>query len=144
MKEHVEAILAKCVNYALNILRNHGMNMNGLQQVFHAKIISRLTYASPAWCGMANQEEHRRIDAFLNRSKKFGYYPADGKNFQDLCDMADERLFTTIQKQPLHVLYKLLLEKKQSKYEMRKRKHDYTLPEKDDRNFINRIMYKDI
>ena len=72
------------MTYALNLLRNHGLNQDGLQRVFQAKVVSRITYASPSWCGMASNEEHRRIDAFLNKSKKFGYYPADSKNFQAL------------------------------------------------------------
>ena len=61
------------------------------------------------WLVMRNIEE---IDAFLNKSKKFGYYPADGKNFQALCDTADQRLFIKIQNNPQHVLYKLLPDKK--------------------------------
>ena len=102
MKSHVDAILAKCASriYALNLLRNHGLNQDGLQRVFQAKVVSRITYASSSWCGMASNEEHRRIDAFLNKSKKFGYYPADGKNFQTLCDTADQRLFIKNSKQP--------------------------------------------
>ena len=36
MKSHVDAILAKCASmiYALNLLRNHGLNQDGLQRVF--------------------------------------------------------------------------------------------------------------
>ena len=70
MKSHVDAILAKCASmiYALNLLRNHGLNQDGLQRVFQAKVVSRITYASSSWCGMASNKEHRRIDAFLNKS----------------------------------------------------------------------------
>ena len=146
MKDHVDAVLAKCSNmiYALNILKHHGMRQQGLEQVFHSKVISRITYASPAWYGMAGQEELNRINAFLRRSKRSGFYPEDGKTFQELCKISDERLFRRILSNTSHVLYKFLPEKKLTKYELRKRKHDFNLPIKDDRNFINRILLADI
>ena len=67
MKSHVDAILDMCASmiYALDLLRNHGLNRDSLQRVFQAKDVSRITYASSSWCGMASNEEHRRIDAFL-------------------------------------------------------------------------------
>ena len=40
------------------------------------------------------------------------------------------------------VLYKFLPPKQMFEYNLRKRPHNYTLPDKDDRNFINRIIYK--
>jgi len=37
--------------YALRVLRYHGLSDAGLQDVFRAVVISRLTYASRAWRG---------------------------------------------------------------------------------------------
>ena len=128
--------------YALNILRHHGMCTEKLQQVFYCKVVSKLTYASPAWSGMAGQEQKNRIDSLLRRSKKFGFYPEDGGMFDELCDRADKKLFKKIENNPDHVLYKFLPPKHISKYNLRKRPHNYILPDKDDRNFINRTIYK--
>ena len=55
MNKHVDLLIADCSNslYALNILRYHGMTVEGLREVFRAKILSRFTYAAPAWWGFA-------------------------------------------------------------------------------------------
>ena len=144
MKDHVDKLMAKSSNmiYAMNILRNHGMQGRELQQVYNSKILSRIMYAKPAWYGMASKEDIKRINAFLNRSKKFGLYPEDGKSFQELCDDADQKLFRKVQTNKQHVMHKFVPETKNSKYELRKRKHNFKLPDKDDRNFINRLLYE--
>ena len=146
MKIHVEDLISKCSNmmYPMNILRQHGMAQDGLQQVFNCKITSRLTYASPAWFGFPGQEEISRINAFLRRAARFGFYPVEGMTFQELCHTADDRLFKKITNNCNHVLYKVLPEKKQTHYELGKRVHDYKLPAKDDRSFIHRVLFKNI
>ena len=88
------------------------------------------------------KEERGRIDAFLRRSRKHGYYTENGITFDELCETADERLFKRMQTNSRHVLCKFLPDKQQHKYKLRKRAHEYKLPVKDDRNFINRILYK--
>ena len=67
---------------SLNILRAHGMQASGLQVVFKSKILSKLLYASPAWWGMTKQEDRQRINSFLARSRRLGFYPADGLSFE--------------------------------------------------------------
>ena len=75
MKDHVDKLMTKSSNmiYAMNILRNHGMQGTELQQVYNSKILSRIMYASPAWYGMASKEDIKRINAFLDRSKNSDY-----------------------------------------------------------------------
>ena len=64
MNEHVNFLLLDCSHmlYALNTLRAHGMNNEGLQDVLRAKIVSKLTYASPVWSGFASQLDINKID----------------------------------------------------------------------------------
>ena len=144
MKEHINAVLSSCTNmlYAMNILKMHGLPPSGLQQVFNAKVLSKLTYASPAWCGLMGRDDVGRIDSFLRRAKKFGYYSQDGKMFDELCLKADDELFKKVRTNTNHVLHRFLPEQKQVHYDLRKRKHSYVLPDRDDRNFINRILFK--
>jgi len=54
---------------------------------------------------------------------------------------ADEKLFTKIQNNSNHVLFKFSPEKKTITYNLRKRKHNYVLPDKDDRNYINSMLF---
>ena len=144
MKEHVNDVLADCTHmlYALNILRSHGLPMRELQLVFNAKILSKILYASPAWWGLMGREELLRIDSFLRRAKKLGYYHSNGKMFEELCLTADDKLFKKIQANNNHVLHQFLPEKTPVNYNLRKRKHDFVLPPKDDRNFFNRVLFK--
>ena len=60
------------------------------------KILSKLLYASPAWWGMTKQEDRQRINSFLARSRRLGFYPADGLSFEELCEIADKNLFDVV------------------------------------------------
>ena len=93
---------------------------------------------------MANQNDVNRIDSFLRRSRKFGFYADDGPMFSELCCSADRNLFNNIEKNTNHVLYKFLPPHKITGHNLRKRKHNYSLPQKDDRNFIQRMLYRDL
>ena len=109
---------------------------------FSNKILSKLLYASPAWWGMTKQEDRQRINSFLARSRRLGFYPADGLSFEELCEIADKNMFNVVINNCTHVLYKKLLVIKPRYYCLRVRNHEFSLPDKDDRNFINRILYK--
>ena len=105
--------------YAMKILRSHGMGDEGLHEVFRSKIISKITYAAPAWWGLASETVIGRINSFLRRSIKFGYNPGDGPMFDELCGVADDRLFSNIENNKFHVLYNCLPSKKETGYNMR-------------------------
>ena len=64
--------------------------------------------------------------------------------FEKLCGVADDRLFSKIENIKFHVLYNCLPSKKETGYNMHKRKHSFLLPSKDNRNFINRFLFKNI
>ena len=88
------------------------------------------------------REEVGRIDSFLRRAKKHGYYSPEGKMFDELCSIADDELFKKVQSNKNHVLFQFLPDKKLDHYNLRKRNHDFVLPDKDDRNFLNRVLFK--
>ena len=60
---------------------------------------------------------------------------------------ADERLFSKVRYCAYHVLEELLPPKPDSQYNLRKRRHNITHPEKKGhlaaKNFIIRLLYKD-
>jgi len=41
-----------------------------LQEIFRSIVVARLIYASSAWTGFVTETDRKRVDAFLNRSKK--------------------------------------------------------------------------
>ena len=72
--EHIRRIISDSAQslYALRVLRHHGMTEIGLHAVFRAVVVSRLTYASPAWSGFITATDRQRVDAFLSRSNRCG------------------------------------------------------------------------
>jgi len=144
MQQHVDGLIVEASNmlYAMNILRSHGMPQAQLYEVFRSKILSKFLYAAPSWWGFANQRDIDRINGFLKRSKRQKFYPDSDPLFEELCARADDNLFAEITRNNEHELHRFLPPKKIINYSLRDRKHPYTLPTKDDRNFFNRVLFK--
>ena len=89
------------------------------------------------------------INAFLRRGVKCGLCPPDMQTFEELCLIADDKLFKTVLYNNNHVLHKLLPPQCNAFncYNFRKQTHDRQLPDKHHRltncNFINRVLYID-
>jgi len=128
--------------FALRTLRHHGLSEKALHTTFSAKIWSKLTYASPAWCGFISTGASNQLQAFLRKASKFNYYPSSNPSFSELVVKADTELFHKVTSNPLHCLHPLLPPLKISNYDLRKRGHGFSLPLRDDRNFINRTLFR--
>ena len=79
--------------------------------------------------------------------KRFGYLPPNYDSFDQLCANADEKFFN-VRYNPNHVLHQLLPSVKCSGYNLRSRRHNYTLPNNNttliSNNFINRTLFADM
>ena len=152
MSEHVCEVIKSCAQtqYALRILRAHGLSDCGLHTVFRSVAVAKIMYTSSAWSGLVNKRDEQRIDAFLRRNKKCGFCQPDLPSFQELCDTADEQLFDKIQHNQHHLLHYLLPPPSAASqcYNLRRRPHTQQLPQHSghlmDSNFITRILYKNI
>ena len=91
--------------------------------------------------GFASVRDITRINCFLKKAKKMKFYPLDGLTIEELWRQSDDKLFKSITTNDKHVLYKFLPEVKNTGHNLRKRVHPYNLPDKDDRNFFNRLLY---
>ena len=85
-----------------------GLPIQQLHMVFVALILSRITYALPAWGGQLTRQLQERLDAFLKRARKFGFCD-ENYTTAELLDKADSRLFRLVQR-PEHCLHHLLPE----------------------------------
>ena len=108
--DHIRRVISDSAKtlYALRVLRRHGMTENSLHAVFRAVVISRLTYASPAWSGFTMATDRQRVDAFLRRSKRCRFCPPEVADYDQLLEEADDQLFKRILNNPHHTLYQLL------------------------------------
>jgi len=136
--------------YALRVLRTRGLDAAALQHVFRATVVARLTYAASAWRGLAKASDRQRINSVLDRARRHGYCPPDLPTFDELCDTADEELFSKTVKQSHHVLHTLLPPPSTASqnYNLRHRTHSLELPAHTthltDCAFITRMLYKDV
>jgi len=108
--QHVQRLLASSAqtHYAVQVLRCHGLNTAALQHVYRATVVARLTYAASTWHGFTKAAERQRIDKVMDRARRLGYYPPDAPTFGDLCDTADDELFSKAHLWSNHVLHALL------------------------------------
>jgi len=144
---HIDSVLKSCGQslFALRtIMRQHGLSEQCLQMVFSSTIISRLLYAAPSFWGFLSMHNRTRLEAFLHRSTKFGYYPLTGPDIATLEAFQEIKLFNSILDNPNHVLHHYLPPKKMGKYNLRHRSHDRVLPLKDDKNFLCRLLFMDM
>jgi Reverse transcriptase (RNA-dependent DNA polymerase) len=143
---HLDGILNSCSSslYALKTLRGRGMPREALHEVTRATTIAKLMYASPAWWGFLKLSERERIERFIRRIKRTDYLPGDAPTAECLANRADEALFKAIISNPQHILRGLCQEKPESHYNLRPRPHPFALPLKDSRNFLSRLIFKDI
>ena len=148
VSSHVDELLTKCSQslFALRTLRHHGLPQDAIQAVFQAVVVNKLTYATPAWYGFTNAADRGRLDSFLRRSAKLGYHDANSLSFDNMCETADERLFSRIVNNSLHPLHSLLPPQRDQHYELRERAHNFQLPPRSssltDSNFLTRMLFK--
>ena len=89
--DHICRVASKSVQtlYALRVLRHHGLSDVGLQDVFHADVVSR-TYASTAWSGCVAAADIQRVDAFLHHSKCYRFCPLNLPDFGEQLAECDD------------------------------------------------------
>ena len=84
----------------------------------------------------------------MDRARRLGYYSPDAPTFDDLCDNADDELFSKALLWSNHVLHALLppLSAASQRYNLRQRPHSLQLTEHttqlSDCNFLIRLLYK--
>ena len=123
-------------------MRQNGMPADALQLVFQTTVIPKLLYASSSWWGFTTAQVKDRIEALIRRATKFGYYSSGKPDALSIHTMADMRLLTAITTQPNHCLKPLMPPERVTNYNLRPRGHNFILPKKDNRNFVNRILYQ--
>jgi len=102
-------------------------------------------------CGLSmvwTAGDRDRLNAFLRRCVKLGYRDKSAPYIEDIFGDCDERLFSRINTNSLHILQQYLPERSSLSYSLRPRRHNKTLitktSELSDRDFIIRNIYKDL
>ena len=144
-ESHVNAVLCSCSQrfYLLKMLRDGGMSTRNLNVIYDALIVNRISYCLSAWGGFLNSEQIGRLNALLNRAKKYNLTD----NVFDLSGLllqADRRLFEKMQSE-WHCLHHRLPPVKTGCQALRERRHNFVLPfchfEMYKRSFLPRVLY---
>ena len=146
---HISNVIGVCSSnlFALYTLRSKGLANELLHTVFCATTLTKLLYASSFWWGFTTAQEQERLEAFLRRAKRGGFY-VQNKSFAELCASADNRLFTQICSNTTHVLASCLPPISSHPYNTRKNllSENFQIPTKwsalSDKNFINMIIIR--
>lgn len=143
---HVEEIVGACSGslHALRVLRGHGLPSEALHVVAEATTVSRLLYAAPSWWGLASAAERGRLQRVLDRATRQGYVHPEAPTIEQRVSVAEDRLLKSIMRNETHVLGRFFPPRAQHYHALRPRKHEYELPTKDNKNYINRVLYKNI
>ena len=142
------------IQYALRVLRDHGLPASSLEDVlpvfFRATIFVKIRYCAPVmWSGLCSASDRARLDAFLRRSKKYGYCADDvPTTVSDLFAATDQSLFKRVLKQRTsRAPAAAARQDYQYCYKLRPRKHDRQLIRKsahlNDSSFVVRMLYQD-
>jgi len=110
ISDHIDNVLVSCSKslHALRTLRVHSMPDPLIHLIFVSKVLSKLTYCSPAWRGFCTGADIVRLDAFIIRAKKFNFCSANIPTFVTIFDQADNNLFKSVTSDSYHVLHHLL------------------------------------
>ena len=146
MDTHISNICSKANSdlFALKTLRSHGLEPKALSQVCRATLISKLTYASPAWRGFCTASDISRLESVERKARRWGLYSDQSSSITDLLDQADKDLFNKTLTNSNHVMHSLLPPIRSTGHNLRQRGHIYTLPAKTNftsRNFLIRMLY---
>ena len=144
--QHTRAVVGStCQNlYALKILKAHGLPTASLYNVCQATLVSRMTYAAPAWYGFTKAADRTNLQAVLTKATRWGLNMKPAPQLDDLVKSADHKLFRNILSFTSHVLHSLLPPVKQTAHYLRRRTHSRILPVKTtstERNFFIRMLY---
>jgi len=110
--------------YAPCVLRCHGVRDQSLKDVFQAieGLLAKITYCLPAWSGLCTAADRIRLNSFLKRCVKLGYYRSnEPPSISSIADDAENSLFENVLRNPQHVLQPYLEERPQLRYNLRNR-----------------------
>ena len=134
--DHVRDVISKSAQtlYALRVL-----------VVFRSVIVGKLLglYASCAWSGFVSHTDRKRVDAFLQRSKRCGFCPPDLSRFDEILEDADSTVFHKVTADSRYGLHQLLppLSSASQNYSLCLPDHTGRLM---DCNFLIRSLFKDV
>ena len=83
---HINELIKSCAQalFALKTLHHHGLSEKSIQLTFTSKVLSKITYASPAWSGFISEGSRDQLEGILRKTCRFKYYSPSKPTFSQL------------------------------------------------------------
>jgi hypothetical protein len=130
MDQHITRLITTCNQrlYLLYNLKHYGLSNHKLAILYKALILSKLTYAIPAWRGFMRKSDEAAINKHISRAHRNGYLTENPLDFEEHCNKIDIKLFNKIKSDISHCLHHLLPPINSYKSRLRPRHHNFHIP----------------
>ena len=125
--------------YLLKILRQNGLNVNNLDCIFTAIVVSRITYAIESWGNFVSREQEEKINKMFRKAKRWGLC-TKLYTFQELKELRHDKFFKNICKNSSHCLYHLMPPLRDTLHSLRSRMHNHQLIRADKNLYQNSFI----
>ena len=113
-----------------------------LFQVTRATTINRILYSGPAWWRLTSAQDRERIERFCRKLERAGCVAEVSVDTDALMEGANRSLLIAVVRNAEHVLpphFPPIISRRSN---LRPRTHNFRLPDKDDSNFITRVLHR--
>jgi len=120
-----------------------------MKDVFQATVLAKITYSLPAWFGFCIAANRNRLDSFVRRCIKQGFWSSSNTpSISAIAEDVEDTLFNKITRCDYHILQSYLSDRPEVHYNLRERHHNKVLIPKtadlNDRDFLVRNVYRGI
>src|SRR6218665_3517089 len=113
-----------------------------LFQVTRATTINRILYSGPAWWGLTSAQDRERIERFCRKLERAGCVAEGSVDIDALMEGANRSLLIAVVRNAEHVLRPHFPPVIFRRSNLRPRTHNFRIPNKDDSNFIPRVLHR--
>ena len=127
--KHIAIVLSLCSQrfYLLKLLKNQGMSLSCLSNVFASIVVGKLTYCMSVWGGFLKESHVNQINSVFRKGKRYGYTETM-YDIKGLLYHFDSTLFNQIRANEEHCLNHILPLIQNGDKILRSRGHGYPLP----------------
>lgn len=127
--KHMSSILSACSQrfYLLKLLKNQGMSISCLSNIFNSIIVGKIEYCLSAWGGFLKEAHIDKVNSLFRKAKRYGYTDTI-YDIRGLLMHFDNSLFDKMRTNENHCLRHLLPDPQENDRNFRTRGHCYPLP----------------
>jgi len=94
MNQHIKSICESAAGnlFAIKLVHSRGLNFQSPSSLTTAFIIPKLTYAYTTWWGFASVSDRNRLQAVVNKAKRWGLYDTQATTIDEISIIRDKKI----------------------------------------------------